>query len=104
MHHFGKGRIFAQSIFCFCIYYLKLKLRVNKLDGQSVTAVSSILREFLVLIRYPFLFTRGGGGEGAAGVYLNICNDGEGILRGQWHIPAKKWPRYPMGLLTDHVS
>lgn len=23
------------------------------------------------------------GGEGAAGVYLNIYNDGEGILRGQ---------------------
>ena len=45
-----------------------------------------------------------GGGEGAAGVYLNIYNDGEGILRGQWHIPAKKWPRYPMGLLTDHVG
>ena len=64
MHHFGKGRIFAQSNFGFCIYYLKLKLRVNKLDGQSVTAVSSILREFLVLIRYLFLFTRGGGGGG----------------------------------------
>ena len=71
MHHFGKGRIFAQSNFGFCIYYLKLKLRydwVNKLDGESVIAVSSILREFIVLIRYLFLFTRGGGG--AAGVYL----------------------------------
>ena len=77
---------------------------MNKLDGESVIAVS-ILREFIVLIRYLFLFTRGGGGgEGAAGVYLNIYNDGEGILRGQWHIPAKKWPRYPMGLLTDHVG
>lgn len=75
---------------------------MNKLDGESVIAVSSILREFIVLIRYLFLFTRGGGG--AAGVYLNIYNDGEGILRGQWHIPAKKWPRYPMGLLTDHVG
>ena len=64
MHHFGKGRIFAQSNFGFCIYYLKLKLRydwVNKLDGKSVIAVS-ILREFIVLIRYLFLFTRGGGG------------------------------------------
>ena len=71
MHHFGKGRIFAQSNFGFCIYYLKLKLRydwVNKLDGESVIAVS-ILRELIVLIRYLFLFTRGGGG-GAAGVCL----------------------------------
>lgn len=54
---------------------------MNKLDGESVIAVSSILREFIVLIRYLFLFTRGGGG--AAGVYLDIYNDGEGILRGQ---------------------
>lgn len=73
---------------------------MNKLDGESVIAVS-ILRELIVLIRYLFLFTRGGGG----GVPLeSIYNDGEGILRGQWHIPAKKWPRYPMGLLTDHVG
>lgn len=72
---------------------------MNKLDGESVIAVSSILRELIVLIRYLFLFTRGGG------VPLeSIYNDGEGILRGQWHIPAKKWPRYPMGLLTDHVG
>lgn len=73
---------------------------MNKLDGESVIAVSSILREFIVLIRYLFLFTRGGGGVPLESVY----NDGEGILRGQWHIPAKKWPRYPMGLLTDHVG
>ena len=70
---------------------------MNKLDGESVIVVSFILRELIVLIRYLFLFTRGGGGE-------SIYNDGEGILRGQWHIPAKKWPRYPMGLLTDHVG
>lgn len=72
---------------------------MNKLDGESVIAVS-ILRELIVLIRYLFLFTRGGGGVPLESIY----NDGEEILRGQWHIPAKKWLRYPMGLLTDHVG